>query len=147
MAEEYPWERPLGARVVDDALVELRTWAPAAQHARVHVRGVEHDLADEGYGVRSARVPASAGDDYWLVLDGKRFPDPASRWQPAGLRGPSRVLDAAAFAWSDAGFAAAPLRDTVLYELHVGTFTVEGTFEAAAARLPALAGTRALRTP
>ena len=94
MAEEYPWERPLGARVVDDALVEFRTWAPAAQRAAVRVRGAEHDLSDEGYGVRSARLPAQAGDDYWLVLDGKRLPDPASRSQPEGLRGPARVGDA-----------------------------------------------------
>ena len=139
MAEEYPWERPLGARVVDDALVEFRTWAPAAQRVAVRVRGAEHELADEGYGVRSARVPASAGDDYWLVLDGRRFPDPASRWQPTGLRGPSRVVDPSTFAWSDRRFRPARLRDAVLYELHVGTFTAEGTFEAAAARLPALA--------
>ena len=58
---------------------------------------------------------------------------------PTGLRGPSRVVDPRAFAWTDRRFRAAPLRDAVLYELHVGTFTAEGTFEAAAARLPALA--------
>jgi maltooligosyltrehalose trehalohydrolase len=139
VAEEYPWERPLGANVVDDALVEFRTWAPAAQRVAVRVRGAEHELADEGLGVRGARVPASAGDDYWLVLDDKRFPDPASRWQPEGLRGPSRVVDPGSFTWTDRRFRAAPLRDAVLYELHVGTFTAEGTFEAAAARLPALA--------
>ena len=69
----------------------------------------------------------------------RRFPDPASRWQPAGLRGPSRVVDPGAFPWTDRRFRAAPLRDAVLYELHVGAFTTEGTFEAAAARLPALA--------
>jgi maltooligosyltrehalose trehalohydrolase len=114
VSEEYPWERAL--------------------------RGADQELADEGFGVRSARVAASAGDDYWLVLDGtSRVPDPASRWQPKGLRGPSRVIDPGAFTWSDARFRPAALRDAVLYELHVGTFTPEGTFEAAAARLPALA--------
>jgi maltooligosyltrehalose trehalohydrolase len=139
VAEEYPWERALGASVVDDALVEFRAWAPAARRAAVRVRGADHELLDEGFGVRSARVAASAGDDYWLVLDGRRLPDPASRWQPKGLRGPSRVVDPGAFAWSDRRFRSAALRDAVLYELHVGTFTAEGTFEAAAARLPALA--------
>jgi maltooligosyltrehalose trehalohydrolase len=139
MAEEYPWERPLGASVVDDALVEFRAWAPAAQRAAVRVRGADHELVDEGFGVRAARVPAGAGDDYWLVLDGKRLPDPASRWQPKGLRGPSRVVDPGAFAWTDRRFRSAALRDAVLYELHVGAFTAEGTFEAAAAQLPALA--------
>jgi maltooligosyltrehalose trehalohydrolase len=84
-------------------------------------------------------VPARAGDDYWLVLDGRRLPDPAPRWQPKGLRGPSRVVDPGAFAWTDGRFRAAALRDAVLYELHVGTFTAEGTFEAAAAQLPGLA--------
>jgi maltooligosyltrehalose trehalohydrolase len=139
VAEEYPWERPLGAGVVDDGLVEFRAWAPAAQRAAVRVRDADHELADEGFGVRSARVAARAGDDYWLVLDGRRLPDPASRWQPKGLRGPSRVVDPGTFAWSDRRFRPAALRDAVLYELHVGTFTAEGTFEAAAARLPALA--------
>jgi maltooligosyltrehalose trehalohydrolase len=139
VAEEYPWERRLGASVVDDALVEFRAWAPRARRVAVRVRGADHELADEGLGVRGARVAASAGDDYWLVLDGRRFPDPASRWQPKGLRGPSRVVDPGAFAWTDLRFRPAPLRDAVLYELHVGAFTAEGTFEAAAARLPALA--------
>jgi maltooligosyltrehalose trehalohydrolase len=140
VSEEYPWERALGASVVDDARVEFRAWAPAAQRVAVRVRGADQELADEGFGVRSARVAASAGDDYWLVLDGtSRVPDPASRWQPKGLRGPSRVIDPGAFTWSDARFRPAALRDAVLYELHVGTFTPEGTFEAAAARLPALA--------
>ena len=59
------------------------------------------------------------------------FPDPASRWQPHGLRGRSRLLDTGAFEWTDDGFRAPALRDSVLYELHVGTFTEEGTFDAA----------------
>ncbi len=139
MAEEYPWQRPLGARVIDDALVELRAWAPSAQRVAVRIGGAEHELADEGYGVYAARVPARAGDDYWLVLDGRRLPDPASRWQPTGLRGPSRVVDPASFEWTDRRFRPARLRDAVLYELHVGTFTAEGTFDAAAGQLAALA--------
>ncbi|MGZ8635209.1 MAG: malto-oligosyltrehalose trehalohydrolase, partial [Solirubrobacteraceae bacterium] len=98
MAEEYPWERALGASVVDDAVVEFRAWAPAAQRLAVRVRGADHALADDGFGVRSARVAASPGDDYWLLLDGTRVPDPASRWQPDGLRGPSRVVDPGTFA-------------------------------------------------
>jgi maltooligosyltrehalose trehalohydrolase len=136
---EYPWERPLGARVVEDDLVEFRAWAPLPARVAVRVRGADHELADEGFGVCSARVRASAGDDYWIVLDGRRLPDPASRHQPAGIRGPSRVVDPSTFAWTDRRFRAAPLRDAVLYELHVGTFTAEGTFAAAARRLPALA--------
>jgi maltooligosyltrehalose trehalohydrolase len=114
-------------------------WAPWAQRVSVRVGGAEHHLAGEGFGMHAARVPAAAGDDYWLVVDGRRLPDPSSRWQPRGIRGPSRVLDTADFEWSDKRFRAAPLRDAVLYELHVGAFTVDGTFDAAVAHLPALA--------
>jgi maltooligosyltrehalose trehalohydrolase len=136
---DYPWERRLGASVVGDGLVEFRTWAPAARRVAVRVGGAEHELEDEGYGVWAVRAPARAGDDYWLVLDGKRLPDPASRWQPTGLRGPSRVVDPEQFQWTRRRFRPARLRDAVLYELHVGTFTAEGTFDAAIEWLPQLA--------
>ncbi|MEN3283093.1 MAG: maltooligosyltrehalose trehalohydrolase [Solirubrobacteraceae bacterium] len=139
MAEGYPWERRLGASVVDEGIVEFRAWAPRAQRVSVRVGGAEHDLGDEGFGMRAARVPAGAGDDYWLAVEGRRFPDPCSRWQPRGIRGPSRVLDTTDFEWSDKRFRAAPRREAVLYELHVGAFTAEGTFDAALERLPGLA--------
>jgi maltooligosyltrehalose trehalohydrolase len=119
--------------------VEFRAWAPWAQRVSVRVGGADHDLAGEGFGVHATRVPAAPGDDYWLVVDGRRLPDPCSRWQPRGIRGPSRVLDTADHAGSDKRFRAATLRDTVLYELHVGAFTAEGTFDAAIEHLPALA--------
>jgi maltooligosyltrehalose trehalohydrolase len=125
--------------VLDDGLVEFRAWAPRAERVAVRVGGNDHELADEGYGIRAARVPAAAGDDYWLVLDGRRLPDPSSRCQPQGLRGRSRVVDPGSFAWTDRRFRAAPLRDAVLYEMHVGAFTREGTFAAAAGRLRELA--------
>ncbi len=136
---EYPWEQRLGARVVDDGVVEFRVWARNARRVSVRVNGADHELADEGYGIRAGHVDAAAGDDYWLVLDGKRLPDPCSRHQPEGLRGPSRVLDPAAFEWTDRRFKAAPLKRAVLYELHVGAFTHEGTFDAAIEHLEGLA--------
>src|SRR5918911_4882130 len=136
----YPWDRMLGAVPGGDGTVEFRVWAPHPERVDVRVDGRDHELRDEGRGVRSAVVPARAGDDYVFVLDGRELPDPASRWQPAGLRGPSRVVDAAAFAWTDGGWhGGAELQDAVLYELHIGTFTPEGTFEAAIEHLPALA--------
>jgi maltooligosyltrehalose trehalohydrolase len=138
VGDGFPWERALGATVLDDGLVEFRVWAPGRERVTVRLGREEHELLDEGHGIRAARVPARAGDDYWIVLDGKRWPDPHSRWQPRGLRGPSRVLDVGAFAWSDARWSGVPLRDLVIYELHVGTFTPEGTFEAAIEHLPAL---------
>jgi maltooligosyltrehalose trehalohydrolase len=138
-AEHYPWERPLGATPRRDGSVELRAWAPRAPRVAVRIGGREHALEHEGFGVHAARVEAGAGADYTFVLDGRELPDPSSRWQPAGLRGPSRIVDPRAFEWSDAGWHGVALRDLVAYELHVGTFTPEGTFEAAIRHLPALA--------
>jgi maltooligosyltrehalose trehalohydrolase len=137
---EYPWERPLGAVPRGDGTVEFRVWAPHPERVDVRVRGADHELRAEGFGVRSARVEAAAGDDYVFVLDGRALPDPASRHQPEGLRGPSRVVDPGAFAWTDGGrHDRAALEDAVLYELHVGTFTAAGTFDAAIEHLRALA--------
>ena len=81
-------------------------------------------------------VSAAPGTDYAFRLDGgPPLPDPRSVWQPQGVHGPSRVLDHGAFPWTDGRWQQGPLPSAVLYELHVGTFTPEGTFEAAIARL------------
>jgi maltooligosyltrehalose trehalohydrolase len=136
----FPFERRLGAFPLPGGGAELRVWAPRPGDAlRVLVGGREHALEDAGYGIREAVVEAEPGADYAYVIEGIEFPDPCSRWQPDGLRGPSRLLDTGAFEWSDESFAPASLRDAVIYELHVGTFTPEGTFDAAAARLDELA--------
>jgi maltooligosyltrehalose trehalohydrolase len=137
---EYPWERALGAVPGGDGTVEFRVWAPHPERVDVRVRGADHELEPEAFGVRSARVEAAAGDDYTFVLDGRELPDPASRHQPEGLRGPSRIVDPAQFTWTDGGWhGGAELEDAVLYELHVGTFTAAGTFDAAIEHLPELA--------
>src|SRR4030095_13419963 len=83
---------------------------------------------------------AGHGTDYLFVLDGeKKRPDPCSRWQPHGVHGPSRVLAHETFPWSDQAFRGFDLSELVLYELHVGTFTKEGTFEAIVPKLSYLA--------
>jgi len=144
-AAPYPWERRLGAVPHDDGTVEYRVWAPRAESVAVRSGRTEHDLEDEGFGVRGARLPGAPGDDYRFVLRppaggrARPLPDPCSRWQPEGLRGPSRVLDPGAFRWTDSGWRGVPASDLVLYELHVGTFTAEGTFGAAIEHLAALA--------
>src|SRR5262249_29310787 len=80
------------------------------------------------------------GDRYRYRVDGRGpFPDPASRFQPEGVHGPSEVVDPHAFAWSDAGWHNVPREDLVLYELHVGTFSPEGTFAGVEAKLAELA--------
>jgi maltooligosyltrehalose trehalohydrolase len=83
-------------------------------------------------------VGAFPGDDYVLVADGEEWPDPCSRWQPEGVRGPSRVLDTGAFEWTDDGWGGVSLDDLVIYELHVGTFSEEGTFDGVVQRLRGL---------
>jgi maltooligosyltrehalose trehalohydrolase len=80
-----------------------------------------------------------AGADYsYIIDDEKERPDPVSRWQPHGVHGPSRVVDPNEFAWTDADWKGIPLKDLIIYELHVGTFTPEGTFEAIIGKLPYL---------
>ena len=136
----YPWEYRLGATALDDGIVEFRVWAHGAERVRVRVAGEDHALRPVGEGVYEGQVPAQGGEDYVYVLgDGDALPDPASRHQPGGLRGPSRIVDPRAFSWTDPGFAPHALADLVIYELHVGTFTGEGTFDAAIEFLPGLA--------
>ncbi len=93
----------------------------------------------EGDGFFSHFVPdAAPGMLYAYEADGSLFPDPASRFQPFGVHGPSQVVDAARFLWHDEAWKGLPLKDVVFYELHVGTFTPEGTLQAAAEKLPYL---------
>src|SRR5215218_1800971 len=127
----YSWEAPLGAFSVSGHRTRFRVWAPRAGDLALVAGGERYALSDEGFGIRSVEAPVGPGTDYAYVVDGAELPDPCSRWQPEGLRGASRVLDPGGFAWSDEGFTAPALHDTVLYELHVGTFTPEGTFDAA----------------
>jgi maltooligosyltrehalose trehalohydrolase len=135
---DLPWEAPLGAFPTPGGSTRFRVWAPRATAIALDRDGAHTPLEPAGHGVYEAEIPASPGSDYAYLVDGARLPDPCSRWQPEGLRGPSRVLDTAAFGWSDAGFEPPALRDLVLYELHVGTFTPAGTFEAAIPHLRAL---------
>jgi maltooligosyltrehalose trehalohydrolase len=139
LLDSYPWERPLGARMIDDFHAEFRVWAPRAQSVKLLLDGQPMPLNDAGFGVREAVYPATPGDDYEFVLDGQELPDPCSRWQPDGLRGPSRLLDVRALPAREDGFSVPRLRELVIYELHVGTFTDAGTFAAAAERLAEVA--------
>ena len=134
-----PFEHPLGARPVDVDTFEFRVWAPHADRVDVRIAGDDRALAPTGLGTFAGRLAARGGDDYLLVLDGTPWPDPCSRDQPEGVRGPSRLVDPSAYAWRDATWAGTDAAEMVIYELHVGTFTAEGTFDAAAARFEDLA--------
>jgi maltooligosyltrehalose trehalohydrolase len=134
----YPWERPLGAHPVAPGRTEFRAWAPRAERIALELKGTEHALADAGFGVYAAELEAPAGARYRFVVGEEPLPDPCSRWQPDGLRGPSAVVDPGEFAWTDGPWQPPSLHDLVIYELHVGTFTAAGTFDAAIEHLPGL---------
>jgi len=118
---------------------ELRLWAPNAQRAAVRIGNRRVEMEKDGaHGWWRAALPnAVPGADYAFVLDDDPtpLPDPRSRWQPSGVHGPSRIVDHSSFKWTDRGFSAPPLCDAVIYELHTGTFTPQGTFDSAIERL------------
>ncbi len=135
----FPFLRPLGATPGADG-VTFRVWAHEAERVAVELHGDTHDLAEEGFGIWSATLPATHGDPYRYVLgDEDGLPDPSSRWQPEGLRGPSAVVDPRGFPWTDGEWEGVAPADLVIYELHIGTFTPEGTFDAAIDHLAELA--------
>ena len=129
----------LGATSLAAGRTAFAVWAPAAGSVAVRLER-DHPLAHAGDGVWAGEAPAAPGDDYRFVLEGgDAWPDPCSRRQPEGVRGPSRVVDTGALA-----IAPGPglsLDELVLYELHVGTFSPEGTFDGV---IPRLAGLREL---
>jgi maltooligosyltrehalose trehalohydrolase len=125
--------------------VTFRVWAPQARQVDVAIgsgaaRGQKR-LAAQPDGFFSALVPgARSGDRYRFSIDGgDALPDPASRFQPEGPHGPSEVIDTRQFAWSDRHWPGIDTRNAVLYELHIGTFTAQGTWQGAMQELPRLA--------
>jgi maltooligosyltrehalose trehalohydrolase len=132
----------IGAHYLGDGRSLFRVWAASA--SRVDLRLLTpHEkivplspLGNGYYGAEVADVPP--GTRYLFRLDGdKERPDPASRFQPQGVHGPSQVVDSC-FAWEDKCWFGLPLEQYIIYELHVGTFTAEGTFEAIIPYLPEL---------
>ena len=135
---------PIGAEPGADG-VHFRVWAPKATAVDVVLEGLEpavFRLAPEGSGYFSGLVEAAGiGTLYRYRLDGGRdlYADPASRFQPEGPHGPSRVIDSRTFQWNDQAWPGVGPAGQVIYELHVGTFTGEGTFAAATRELAELA--------
>ena len=141
-APAAPFGTPLGATSLDARRCEFRVWAPALETVELHIVGPgERRLPlkknETGYfeGVVDDCPP---GTRYLYVLNGeKERPDPASRLQPEGVHGPSEVVERD-FAWTDRGWKGVALEELVVYELHVGTFTAEGTFDAVTTHLDQL---------
>ncbi len=142
-ATEPPWQLQFGASVRGQGIVEFRVWAPRVTQLAVRLLGENPRTIPMTRTPQSEFVATvsnlSENTDYFYVLDGERErPDPVSRWQPYGVHGPSRILDPASFPWSDQTWSGIPLKDFIIYELHTGTFTPEGTFESVIPRLPYL---------
>lgn len=136
------WQPNLGAWL-EAGGVRFRVWAPEHQRVELALEGPssrEPVPLEAAQGHWTAHVPGlGAGALYRYLLDGDGpFPDPASRYQPEGVHGPSQVVCPGSFSWTTDEWPSPALEELVVYELHVGTFTREGTFAAAAERLPDL---------
>jgi maltooligosyltrehalose trehalohydrolase len=134
-------------------MIRMRVWAPNASRVELALgpdlrerlemapepdaaHGASGGAACRSPGWWSVEAPVTPETDYALVLDGGTpLPDPRAARLPAGVHGPSRIVDHAAFGWTDAGFVAPPLAEAIFYELHVGTFSPEGTFDGVRERL------------
>lgn len=114
---------------------QFRVWAPKPGFVALRINGLDTPMTEAGGGWWEVEQAAPAGTRYQYVLDGDPLPDPCSPWQPQGVHGASATVDHSAFEWTDRGWQAPPFASALLYELHIGTFTPEGTFEAAIERL------------
>jgi maltooligosyltrehalose trehalohydrolase len=134
----------VGANRLPDGSWEFLVWAPHARTVSVHfVSGcreiIPTDPLADGYH-RATIKTLTPGSEYFYKLDGVRdLPDPASRFQPQGVHGPSRIVDPEAFRWTDGKWNGIPLGRSIFYELHVGTYTSEGSFDAVIPHLQELA--------
>lgn len=134
----HAYALPFGATCVDARHTRFHLWAPACRSAAVERQdGETVAMTPDGGGGFDAIVRCGPGTLYRYLLDGTlRVPDPASRFQPHGVHGPSEVVDPAAYRWRHDDWRGRPWRETVLYEVHVGAF---GGYARIARRLPALA--------
>jgi maltooligosyltrehalose trehalohydrolase len=134
---------PIGAEPQSGGGVHFRLSAPRCHEVVVEIEGLEPEaLQSETSGYFSLwSLPARAGMRYRFRLNGGEaaLPDPASRFQPQGPHGPSEIVDPGEFAWTDRAWHGWAREQLVIYEMHIGTFTPDGTWEAAARELPALA--------
>ena len=140
MASPFPWWYPVGGQLHERGVI-FRVWANAHEHVSVRINEQTHILESEPGGFFSGYVEGvREGDRYSYFIDGKGpFPDPASRYQPDGPHGPSQIVDPNRFSWTDRDWEGLKLAHQVIYELHIGTFTPEGNWQAATKQLGELA--------
>lgn len=132
---------PFGAQVLEGGKIRFRLWAPAAKQVDVCLGKTDDSLVlemnplEEGW-FELISDRAHVGDHYRFRIDGGiKVPDPASRYNPDDVHGPSQVIDPGEFVWQDGNWYGRPWEEAVIYELHVGTFTPQGTFAAVKDRL------------
>ena len=131
---QTPVAQPIGALVTGSSQVTFRTWAPWVKTLAVEILGNQPEIVPmqpQPFGYWETTVSnIGVGTRYQYVLHEKlKRPDPASRFQPEGVHGPSEVVDPLAFTWTDQEWKGLPLADYIIYELHPGTFTKSGTFD------------------
>ncbi|MFB3924869.1 MAG: malto-oligosyltrehalose trehalohydrolase [Syntrophales bacterium] len=138
---------PIGAELIEGGGVHFRVWAPQRRTVEVWLEGgtgapavIELTAEKDGYFSGSA-AGAGEGTLYRFRLDREdiRYPDPASRFQPGGVHGPSCVVDPRSFKWTDSEWSGVSIENQIIYEMHVGTFTREGTWQSARRELAELA--------
>ncbi len=142
MQNDFPsWQHEIGATLQTDGSVHFAVWAPNVKKLSVtfpdtdphRIELLEKDTA--GY-FSGTLTGITAGTRYLYQLDdGSERPDPASRYQPEGVHGPSEIVAADSHPWNDGDWTGRPLNEYIIYELHVGTFTPEGTFDGVISRL------------
>jgi maltooligosyltrehalose trehalohydrolase len=129
------WKLDIGASFIGKEKVRFKVWAPLCDAVSVEIRslkkpriiGMEKDRL--GYFAASVENICEEECYFYVLNNGSRYPDPASRFQPSGVHGPSAVINPIGFQWDDGSWQGLPFRDFDIYELHVGTFSREGTFE------------------
>lgn len=133
----------IGAEYLGNNRCRFTVWAPEKDEIELQIihpreQKLRMQKNDEGYFTAEAETPA--GSRYWYTIDGadKPLPDPASHYQPEGVHGPSEVVDHSGYAWQDGNWKPPAFDELVIYELHIGTFTEQGTFESAIEKLELL---------
>jgi maltooligosyltrehalose trehalohydrolase len=132
-------KRSLGVSFLSTHYAQVEVWAPLAKHLAIKIYGQPNAIplksAEFGYW-RLITDQIRAGDLYTFLLDGKwDYPDPTSLCQPQGVHGPSQAVDTSSFSWEDQSWVNPPLENYLIYELHTGTFTPEGTFQSLESKL------------
>jgi maltooligosyltrehalose trehalohydrolase len=139
---EHPKASRIGTTRLPDGSWQFLLWAPQSRSVSIHFKDTDEltpmENLERGYH-RAILKALDANTKYLYRLeDGRELPDPASRLQPEGVHGPSQIVDTGAFRWTDQSWEGRPLAGSIFYELHVGVYTPEGTFDALIPRLPDL---------